>query len=87
MIRRDEIIISEQVGNLFLFTAIAGAAPAILDLALFVILDIPVAYFILGGDAYRKFRDIQMPLATRNEMRCRYTKIDETWYAFEEIEE
>ena len=89
---------SEQVRRLFLFAAIAGAVLAILDFVLFVILDIPVSYFILagiapalllvlGGDAYRKFRDIQMPLATRNEMRCRYTKIDEMWYAFEEIEE
>ena len=67
MIRRDGIIISEQVGNLFLFVAIAGAAPAILDLALFVILDIPVAYFIFGGDACRKFSDNQMPLVTKNE--------------------
>lgn len=97
---RDGIMIfdSEQVRRLFLFAAIAGAVLAILDFVLFVILDIPVSYFILagiapalllvlGGDAYRKFRDIQMPLATRNEMRCRYTKIDEMWYAFEEIEE
>lgn len=97
---RDGIMIfdSEQVRRLFLFAAIAGAVLAILDFVLFVVLDIPVAYFILagiapalllvlGGDAYRKFRDIQMPLATRNEMRCRYTKVDEMWYAFEEIEE
>lgn len=97
---RDGVMIfdSEQVRRLFLFAAIAGAVLAILDFVLFVVLDIPVAYFILagiapalllvlGGDAYRKFRDIQMPLATRNEMRCRYTKVDEMWYAFEEIEE
>lgn len=89
---------SEQVRRLFLFAAIAGAVLAILDFVLFVVLDVPVVYFIfagiapalllvLGVDAYRKFRDIQMPLATKNEMRCRYTKIDEMWYAFEEIEE
>ena len=88
----------EQVRKLFLFAAITGAALVILDFVLFVVLDIPVAYFILagvapallltlGGDAYRKFGRIQMPLATKNEMRCRYTKIDEMWYAFEEIEE
>ena len=54
----------EQACNLFLFVAIALA---ILDLALFVILDIPVAYFIFGGDVCRKFSDIQMPLITQNE--------------------
>ena len=88
----------QQIRLLFLFATIAGALLFVLDLILFVVLDVPVAYFVfagiapallfvLGGDTYRKFRDIQMPLATKNEMRCRYTKIDEMWYAFEEIEE
>ena len=88
----------QQIRLLFLFATIAGALLFVLDIVLLVVLDVPLAYFIFagiapalllvfGGDAYRKFSDIQMPLATKNEMRCRYTKIDDMWYAFEEIEE
>lgn len=81
---------------MFLGVSVLALILEIADFALYVVMDIPTAYWLLAAfgtgllgtltfGVYRAFRKADSLRMSVNSMTCRYTSIGGVAYAFEEV--